>query len=615
VAPSGRLHPLLHRETSSSAKTCYTSAFTGDELFLRDHRIFGQRILPGAAYVEMVRAALVLRAELPEAHALQLQDVAWVRPFVVGDEPAELHLRLARSPANDTLTFEFRADAEAGAAAAHGVYCRGRARAVRDGGLGRHDLEALRRCCTPAPVSVAQYYDRFGVLGIEYGPAHRGIAALDVAPDLVLARLELPEFLRGDADGYALHPTLLDAALQAAIAMPEETAAPPGGPAVPFWVREISISSQPDGIRWAVLRRSGGRETGDGGRARARPLDLDLCDAEGAVRVRLAGYIFKPLKGYERRAPQKHADTAATAPAAGQSAGGGRRLLTRLRAAEAVATAYCIPAGGMTPLAFVPLARAIDGLALSVLDQAPLFDAQPAPATVPETAAAFVQVLGAHAARAPYLLVGHSFGGSVAFELARQLEAAGQAVSLCMLDSPFYIPEERAALAGMSDHPGYFLGEPALVRVACENDGNETLLLERLTAAARVSIARQIGVSASANDAVVARIASLYARQIMLYRSYRPSGVLRGDVHVLLATDSILGGPNLAGTLQHYRKYMAGSIEVMTIAGGHLSLLRREHVGSLAAALRARADALFVAPAPRAPEDAPAGDCAGAARP
>jgi hypothetical protein len=97
---------------------------------------------------------------------------------------------------------------------------------------------------------------------------------------------------------------------------------------------------------------------------------------------------------------------------------------------------------------------------------------------------------------------------------------------------------------------------------------------------------------------MIARIAALYARQIMLYRAYRPSGVLRGDVYMLLATDSVLGGTNLDRTLRHYRRYMTGPIAATTVAGGHLSLLRRENVASLAAALRARAEVLFGGPAP-----------------
>ena len=62
-AVSAVLHPLLHSNTSDLREQRYSARFTGEEFFLRDHRVVlsggaGERVLPGVAYLEMARAAV-----------------------------------------------------------------------------------------------------------------------------------------------------------------------------------------------------------------------------------------------------------------------------------------------------------------------------------------------------------------------------------------------------------------------------------------------------------------------------------------------------------------------------------------------------------------------------
>ena len=52
------IHPLLQQNTSDLSEQRYSSIFTGREFFLADHRVKGQSVLPGVAYLEMARAAL-----------------------------------------------------------------------------------------------------------------------------------------------------------------------------------------------------------------------------------------------------------------------------------------------------------------------------------------------------------------------------------------------------------------------------------------------------------------------------------------------------------------------------------------------------------------------------
>ncbi|MFD8383310.1 SDR family NAD(P)-dependent oxidoreductase [Streptomyces sp. NPDC059679] len=62
-------------------------------------------------------------------------------------------------------------------------------------------------------VDVADFYGRAEAIGYGYGPAFRGLTAAWRQGDDLLAEVVLPEAARGGADGFALHPALLDAAL------------------------------------------------------------------------------------------------------------------------------------------------------------------------------------------------------------------------------------------------------------------------------------------------------------------------------------------------------------------------------------------------------------------
>ena len=79
------LHPLLHANTSDLAAQRFSSRFDGGEFFLRDHVIKDERVLPGVAYLEMARAAVLAAAgEEARGRAICLANVVWVRRFALG---------------------------------------------------------------------------------------------------------------------------------------------------------------------------------------------------------------------------------------------------------------------------------------------------------------------------------------------------------------------------------------------------------------------------------------------------------------------------------------------------------------------------------------------------
>ncbi|MDT5272766.1 MAG: hypothetical protein QOH49_4952, partial [Acidobacteriota bacterium] len=95
------------------------------------------------------------------------------------------------------------------------------------------------------------------------------------------------------------------------------------------------------------------------------------------------------------------------------------------------------PAGGQV-LTYAPLSRHLGPDQPFYGLQAPYFDdEQQTYARLGELAAAYVEAIRVVQPEGPYLLGGFSFGGVVAFEMAKQLRAAGEEVALlALLDTP-----------------------------------------------------------------------------------------------------------------------------------------------------------------------------------
>ncbi|MES2739634.1 MAG: SDR family NAD(P)-dependent oxidoreductase, partial [Pseudomonadota bacterium] len=159
------LHPLLHANTSKLSEQRYTTVLTGQEYFLADHVVGGQRVLPGVAQLEMAREALEQALDEPaDAGQVELRDIVFVRPVVVADRLA-LHIALQ---AEDDGSVSFELYSEQGEECV--VHTQGRARASQDAAPANIDLASVRSQCAPA-LSRDDCYQRFGAMGLVYGPA------------------------------------------------------------------------------------------------------------------------------------------------------------------------------------------------------------------------------------------------------------------------------------------------------------------------------------------------------------------------------------------------------------------------------------------------------------
>ncbi len=306
-APQGAVGALRLRNTSGFDQQSYEAVFDGDEPFLRDHVVKGHRILPGVAYLEMVRQALADALPDTAGAVVDFRNVVWAQPIVVDARtavtvalfPAESHER------DGAIDYEIYsvADNDDGTASER-IHSQGQIVPVRDGApVPQRDFVALRARMTRGRVDADRLYAAFDAMGMAYGPAQRAVRRLHQGADEVLAHLVLPSVWHDPEGAYALHPSLMDGALQSLLGFIEDIDAVPARPRLPYALDHLRIHAPCTGEMVAWLRSTPGQDAN----RRVNRIDIDLCDAEGRVCVEWRGFTSRELGA----APAASTDAAA----------------------------------------------------------------------------------------------------------------------------------------------------------------------------------------------------------------------------------------------------------------------------------------------------------------
>ncbi|MDI2590409.1 amino acid adenylation domain-containing protein [Pseudomonas sp. 681] len=279
------LHPLLHRNSSTFDRQQFTSDFSGDEPWLRDHLVNGRKTLPGAACLEMIRAAVTHSRADGEAQPMVIERLNWLAPLTVEAAPRRLRVNLERVDGQLAVTL-LGDDAD---------QVHGQARVITDVQpvAERLDLAHWRERPWQRRLDGGEVYRLFEQMGLAYGASHRAIRQLLIAEQggqrEVLAQLNL-EGIPADGDWW-LEPGMTDSTLQAAIGMLlplHESAAAPLSLVMPFALQRLEIIAPCQRRMWALLRS----ELADNPAGR---INIELCDDQGQLCARFTGLSSRPL--------------------------------------------------------------------------------------------------------------------------------------------------------------------------------------------------------------------------------------------------------------------------------------------------------------------------------
>ncbi|WP_280709251.1 type I polyketide synthase [Kitasatospora sp. GP30] len=202
-------HPLLGAaiEVADSDELLFTGRLSlATHPWLADHTVLGAVVMPSAGFLELaIRAGDQVGAALVEELTLEA-------PLVLG-RGASVRLQVLVSQPDAT--------------GSRGVVIHSRPDGVADEPWTRHASGVLATDgpadgadltqWPPAgaePVDLDGCYQRLADSGFAYGPAFRGLQAVWRLGDTVFAEVALPEQIASQARSFALHPALLEAALQ-----------------------------------------------------------------------------------------------------------------------------------------------------------------------------------------------------------------------------------------------------------------------------------------------------------------------------------------------------------------------------------------------------------------
>ncbi|MFI0816672.1 type I polyketide synthase [Streptomyces sp. NPDC021098] len=279
--------------------------------WLGEHVVCGVALVPGATLVEWA-----LRAG-DEAGCGELEELAFRAPLAL---PATGGLRVqvaVGAPADDgRCDVHVYARPEGGSTpTAWTCHAEGVLR------LSAPDEQRAAPGAWPPPgarpVATDGLYERLAASGYAYGPAFQGVRAMWRDGADVLAEVELPE-AAGEPGGYGIHPALLDAVLQPALAPTDEERD-----------RDLWLPFTMSGVAlWAAdattvrVRLSPQRQGADGERA----MRVAVSDAAGAPVLTIDALVMRSAAPEQLRPPDSHGAAEGTVPVPGNGVRGtGRR--------------------------------------------------------------------------------------------------------------------------------------------------------------------------------------------------------------------------------------------------------------------------------------------------
>ncbi|MBM0279817.1 polyketide synthase dehydratase domain-containing protein [Micromonospora sp. STR1s_6] len=284
-------HPMISASRVDPTGRRVAVDLDGSEFYIRDHVVAGIPTLPGAAVLELARAAGELATDAP---VVELRRVTWTRAVTV-DRPRVLHVSVAATARPGVLDVAVR-DPEA--ADGHSTYASGQVVVAPAGADPRRpvvDLDAVLRRCTRR-VDGVDLYRSFADAGIRYGPTFQTIRALHCADDEVLAELALPDGT--PTAGLRLHPALVDGAMQAISGLFPAAEAWTAGPRIPFTVGRVAAHTGTEQVRYAHVLPVAQRSR----------FAVTLLDDSGTPVVTLGDVVLRPVRTPVAEPPPKAPD-------------------------------------------------------------------------------------------------------------------------------------------------------------------------------------------------------------------------------------------------------------------------------------------------------------------
>lgn len=207
----GIWHPLVQTNISVLEEQRFSSVFSGEEFFLKDHVLMNQKLLPAVSYIEMARAAGEFSTE---RKVTSINNIIWAKPVISEGEPLEVMISVAVH--NGSIIYEVFTSGSNGQRTIHsrgGLSFGGQNDRLSEATL---DLIALK-ARMPGTFDPELLYNHYSKMDYLYGKSMRTIKNIWLGKEEALAYLDLNQEYSDQS--YVLHPGIMDGALQSVAAL------------------------------------------------------------------------------------------------------------------------------------------------------------------------------------------------------------------------------------------------------------------------------------------------------------------------------------------------------------------------------------------------------------
>lgn len=273
AAHRGAIHPLLQSKfTSPTIPNAIFQSQMGTSLWpeVEDHKVYGWKVLPGAAYAEMMCAAQK-NLEKP----LAIKDLQILEPLILENERS---LQMIFSPQSES--WEVYSSEDEKQWQLHAV-----ARCAKLKEQQVINLQAIRDHCN-IKVPSEELYASLAKLGFDYGPAFRLLSELaHNGSGEVVAHV----VTENTSNKFCLNPCALDACFQAfSLALFSEES-PVNSVYIPVAIERYSIFSENISDFWVHIKLR------DGSAGETYSGDMQLITATGKVVAVVEGFTIKAV--------------------------------------------------------------------------------------------------------------------------------------------------------------------------------------------------------------------------------------------------------------------------------------------------------------------------------
>lgn len=275
----GQIHPLLHENVSIINQQSFSSTFTGKEHFLTDHQVEGKKILPGVAYIEMVRTAVENSMAEITNKRIQIKELIWMKPIIVDKQAVDIKVDINSEAAGDYSFKVYEKNKNT-------VFCKGLITIINDSKQMRVDINSIRNEIGNNTLDAKVIYDTYEKVGIKYGESHQGIEEMYLGDNCALVKLKLPSCVRSNKEQFVLHPSILDSAMQAYVGI-EISKDGNQAIALPYAVETVDIYNKCNDDGWALVEV---QEQGN-----LKKMRITIVNQMGQIGAILDGVTFKQI--------------------------------------------------------------------------------------------------------------------------------------------------------------------------------------------------------------------------------------------------------------------------------------------------------------------------------